>query len=552
MATGDKLVNLDSLKTAYDASAKFTAPTEATSTASAAHATGEHFIYNGVLYIATTDIASGATITPNTNCRAVPGGIGGEVSELKSAIKAEGRVIDNISTRSLNIFPVDIKATSVNGVDINYNDGIVTLSGTASASGGRTTPIARPFTLAPGTYTISRTSTSLPLYIQSVSDDSIVGSLGSGTSNTFTLLESAEVYLGVNLTSGVSYSGVTSNVQLQTGSEATSFEKTSYAVGKDTTARTLATTYYGKSVHIMDANGGISDFNSAELNRIYLLIDLTGVSNAPVNKAGTLLTYGRVSDAIVQIYATADDERYVRSKWGATWSGWAYIVRRSDLPSPVEIPLQVLYAFTNITCCGDSLTWSQVYTGESTSRQAYNTYPMCLAKLTGATVEGIASAGYTATQWWDAYNDRIVSKTNQLAIIYLGTNAGFSDTLSTDAPENTDPSTWANTNTGSLAKMIAKFQSVGAKVILVKCYATSATDGNLATTNKVIKDCADRFHCGLSENTWLTDLKYHYYPDLSGSNNVHYNDIGYSAFTSQLADHIANMDADYLKYIIPN
>ena len=87
MATGDKPVNLDSLKTAYDTSAKFTAPMEASSTASAAHATGEYFVYNGVLYIATSDIASGATITPNTNCLAVPGGVGGEVSDLKSAFE---------------------------------------------------------------------------------------------------------------------------------------------------------------------------------------------------------------------------------------------------------------------------------------------------------------------------------------------------------------------------------------------------------------------------------------------------------------------------------
>lgn len=87
MATGDKLVNLDSLKTAYDTSAKFTAPMEASSTASAAHATGEYFIFNGLLYVATSDIASGATITPNTNCRAVPGGIGGDVGVLKSAIE---------------------------------------------------------------------------------------------------------------------------------------------------------------------------------------------------------------------------------------------------------------------------------------------------------------------------------------------------------------------------------------------------------------------------------------------------------------------------------
>ena len=98
MATGDKLVNLDSLKTAYDTSAKFTAPMEASSTASAAHAAGEHFIYNGILYIATSDIASGATITPGTNCRAVPGGIGAEIGELKSALT----MIDG------GITPVDI------------------------------------------------------------------------------------------------------------------------------------------------------------------------------------------------------------------------------------------------------------------------------------------------------------------------------------------------------------------------------------------------------------------------------------------------------------
>ena len=62
------------------------APTEASSTASAAHATGSYFFYNGVLYQATADIASGGTITPNTNCVAV--NVGGEVSALKGAFNA--------------------------------------------------------------------------------------------------------------------------------------------------------------------------------------------------------------------------------------------------------------------------------------------------------------------------------------------------------------------------------------------------------------------------------------------------------------------------------
>lgn len=60
------------------------APTEASSTASAAHPAGSYFIYNNKLYQATSDIASGGTITPNTNCKEAP--LGASVSDLKSAI----------------------------------------------------------------------------------------------------------------------------------------------------------------------------------------------------------------------------------------------------------------------------------------------------------------------------------------------------------------------------------------------------------------------------------------------------------------------------------
>lgn len=60
------------------------APTEASSTASAAHPAGSYFIYNNKLYQATSDIASGGTITPNTNCKEAP--LGASVSDLKSAL----------------------------------------------------------------------------------------------------------------------------------------------------------------------------------------------------------------------------------------------------------------------------------------------------------------------------------------------------------------------------------------------------------------------------------------------------------------------------------
>lgn len=62
------------------------APIESTSTASQVYATGDFFIYNGTLYIASASISQGGTITPNTNCTAIPKGISSEVASLKSAI----------------------------------------------------------------------------------------------------------------------------------------------------------------------------------------------------------------------------------------------------------------------------------------------------------------------------------------------------------------------------------------------------------------------------------------------------------------------------------
>lgn len=66
---------------------------ETSSTASKAYAIGEAFIYNNRLYRATAAIAQGGTITPGTNCQAVPGGLGGEVSDLKSALNTLEEII---------------------------------------------------------------------------------------------------------------------------------------------------------------------------------------------------------------------------------------------------------------------------------------------------------------------------------------------------------------------------------------------------------------------------------------------------------------------------
>lgn len=91
MAYVDKINAGGELREIHDtAGRQMIAPIELTSTATAAHAKGEYFIYNDTLYEATSAIAVGGTITPNTNCTAVRGGVsnefGGKISQLKSAI----------------------------------------------------------------------------------------------------------------------------------------------------------------------------------------------------------------------------------------------------------------------------------------------------------------------------------------------------------------------------------------------------------------------------------------------------------------------------------
>ena len=81
----DDSTRLDAKLTSLGNSASI-APTEASSTASSAHAVGSYLFFDGTLYEVTAEIAVGDTITVGTNVATVPNGLSGEVSDLKSAI----------------------------------------------------------------------------------------------------------------------------------------------------------------------------------------------------------------------------------------------------------------------------------------------------------------------------------------------------------------------------------------------------------------------------------------------------------------------------------
>ena len=208
----------------------------------------------------------------------------------------------------------------------------------------------------------------------------------------------------------------------------------------------------------------------------------------------------------------------------------------------------ILSAFTNITCIGDSLTYSAVVTDSSNHyRQAYVPYPMALQRKCGAATANVSHAGYSASDWWGAYNDQIVAKDNQLAIVYLGTNGGLTDTMSTDMVGD-DYTQWSDTNTGDYGKIIAKLLSVGSKVVLVKCYY----GGVIETTNSVIEKMAEKFNVAIIDNEHYTDIKYTSFPDGTGSNDIHYNDFGYSVFADQIIRRISLLEANMMKRIMPS
>ena len=217
-----------------------------------------------------------------------------------------------------------------------------------------------------------------------------------------------------------------------------------------------------------------------------------------------------------------------------------------DVLSLVEGAGDILSAFTNITCIGDSLTASQVWTSASSNRQAYTTYPQAIAKRTGANVSNVSTSGASASSWWSAHNSEIVSKTNQLTIIYLGTNGGLTDTIDTDCSGD-DYTQWADTNTGNYGKIIAKSIAVGSRVVLIKCRAGS----NYWVTNDVIQQFAEKFNTAFIQDEEMPDMKYHYYPDGTGYNNLHYNDFGYQIFADQVIRKISALDTDLMKRIIP-
>lgn len=300
---------------------------------------------------------------------------------------------------------------------------------------------------------------------------------------------------------------------------------------------------------------GLTDFNDFPSGTIYKILSIKSVSdisNAPIYPyKGLVITLNatrEVENVKLQIATTNTNRIFMRSMW-TTWGDWVEVTDYSN-NEPVEYG-NLLAMYDNITCIGDSLTYGQVYTRRtptSESRQAKRPYPKVLAELCGAEYEILANSGDTSQQAWNRWNSSIVDKVNNINIVYLGTNGGLTDTITTDCPSDGAIDDYADTNTGCYGKILKKIYDLGQKAILIKIYDTS---GDLTVTNSVIEQFGEMFNFPVVDAIELGPL-YRMCPlNHSEYGGVHYNDIGYSVFANILINKINALSETMLERLIP-
>jgi lysophospholipase L1-like esterase len=467
---------------------------------------------------------------------------------------------------SKNLVPITTKNTTVNAVSVTYNCGVLTASGSASANGGRTTPVTDKFTLSAGTYTFSRSASGgVGIILQKSSDNSIISQLlGTTNSSTFTLSADTLCYIGVSTASGVNYS-ISYNIQVESGSSSTEYESPDkIKVGAvDNDARdfiddfgviyevpaltwTTGKAFIYNSGWVNNTGWRYSDVKLTQGQSLVVrmwygtnVYQLSVWSDGQPVKICAPLQNGETKTIT---YTCQSREEVVRINALVTGNVDVRVYTPCELVNKSNIEVskndfscyKVLY--DNIIAIGDSLTAGS-YTGSDL--HPAQSYPAFLKKLLGCEVENAGRGGWSTKDWWDGNAGEqkgfpyYTYTSYDTAVICLGTNGGLTDTLDVDVDPYNDYNDYANTNTGSYCKIIEGMlaQNPDLNIVLCTIFAGGGTPG-IDTTNEVIKKIAAKYNLlvvdfGLEFTTAFSI--YH-----AVSNNIHLGRIGYA----RMADYV--------------
>lgn len=209
-----------------------------------------------------------------------------------------------------------------------------------------------------------------------------------------------------------------------------------------------------------------------------------------------------------------------------------------DRITAVADPMRVIQypqLFSNIICMGDSLTRGVTEGSSETTRN----YPYYFAKLADAEVTNQSQGGITTQSFWNTFASTFDYTSFDCAVIYLGTNGGLTDTVSTDC--HADYTQNADTNTGCYGKIIGRIKATAPNCKIFVVAGPNEYIRRATTMNPAVRALAELYGVGLIdvENCILSDAgggntaeRMIYRP----SDGIHYNSFGYMTLANMFYD----------------
>ena len=193
---------------------------------------------------AIASFSDGADGVPVKSCTVsfLPSGGGGSPSQPVSIQGVSGLAVTQLGKNLLKLNDGTYTYFS-NNLSVSISNGKATITGTTTASGGRTTRLSNVFLLKAGDYIISpRGSDYSPyirVFINKASDNT---SLGYNSGSKITIAEDVEVYIGFSFEANVTYNVADFAPQIEVGSTATTY---SAYVTPSVVTDTFGQTIYG-------------------------------------------------------------------------------------------------------------------------------------------------------------------------------------------------------------------------------------------------------------------------------------------------------------------
>ena len=141
------------------------------------------------------------------------------------------------------------------------------------------------------------------------------------------------------------------------------------------------------------------------------------------------------------------------------------------------------------------------------------------------TVDKVASAGYTAKQWVDAYLASTDFTNYDVLVLELGLNGGLTGDLSTDVDPYSSYTDFADTLLGNYCKIISKAKSQNENIFIA--LVVSHYWPRVKVYIDKVYEVAEKYGAGvidlLGANECLQDPRFH------TTDFLHFTDLGYFA-----------------------